>query len=148
MTENTDKITVTLKADASAPWVVIHANSADEAHELLGQVYGGTQSLSEHAALAAMALSLTWRDERAKHIQEGSAVGRVAQAVGGTVVQEQAQPQGQNLQAPPSCIHGERVFREGNGAKGPWAAYFCPTPKDTPGQCKPLFRDKKTGQFS
>lgn len=37
----------------------------------------------------------------------------------------------------PTCQHGERVFREGDGAKGHWRAWFCPTPKNTPGQCSP-----------
>lgn len=37
---------------------------------------------------------------------------------------------------PPSCPHGQRVYRTGQGAKGPWQAYFCPTPKGTPGQCE------------
>lgn len=43
----------------------------------------------------------------------------------------------------PSCQHGQRVGREGNGAKGPWRAYFCPTPKGTPDQCDPIWVDRK-----
>jgi hypothetical protein len=43
----------------------------------------------------------------------------------------------------PSCQHGQRVGREGNGAKGPWRAYFCPTPKGTPDQCDPMWVDRK-----
>lgn len=39
----------------------------------------------------------------------------------------------------PSCVHGPRVFRTGTSAKGTWQAYFCPTPKGTPDQCKPNF---------
>lgn len=37
----------------------------------------------------------------------------------------------------PQCQHGPRTPRSGNGAKGPWRAYMCPTPKGTPGQCEP-----------
>lgn len=37
----------------------------------------------------------------------------------------------------PQCPHGERVFRSGNGARGPWSAWMCPAPKGTPGQCQP-----------
>ena len=37
------------------------------------------------------------------------------------------------------CVHGAMTYRTGNGAKGPWQAYFCPTPKGTPGQCDPQF---------
>lgn len=43
--------------------------------------------------------------------------------------------------APPSsghtCVHGERKFVTGQGAKGPWKAYMCNTPKGTPNQCAP-----------
>lgn len=40
-----------------------------------------------------------------------------------------------------NCIHGERAHRTGTSqATGkPWAAYFCPTPKGTVGQCEPEF---------
>ena len=41
--------------------------------------------------------------------------------------------------AKPLCNHGPRVGRAGSGAKGPWRAYFCPTPKGTPGQCEPVW---------
>lgn len=34
-----------------------------------------------------------------------------------------------------TCLHGERIQRSGNGAKGPWVGWFCPTPKGTPDQC-------------
>lgn len=43
----------------------------------------------------------------------------------------------------PSCQHGQRIGREGNGAKGPWRAFFCPTPKGTPDQCDPQWVDRK-----
>ena len=35
------------------------------------------------------------------------------------------------------CEHGKRVRRTGTNAKGEWVGWFCPTPKGTPGQCKP-----------
>lgn len=37
----------------------------------------------------------------------------------------------------PMCAHGERNYVTGNGAKGPWKAWMCPTPKGTPGKCDP-----------
>lgn len=46
---------------------------------------------------------------------------------------QQAVPQGQ------SCVHGPRQYREGQGAKGTWKAWFCPTPKGTPDQCEPVW---------
>lgn len=42
-----------------------------------------------------------------------------------------------------TCAHGVMVKRTGVGQKGEWRAWFCPTPKDTPGQCKPVFADKR-----
>lgn len=41
----------------------------------------------------------------------------------------------------PACDHGPRVFREGNGPKGHWTAYFCPEPKGSP-QCAPIWGKK------
>ena len=37
------------------------------------------------------------------------------------------------------CKHGKMTFRSGTNAKGTWKGFFCPTPKDTPGQCKAEF---------
>ena len=39
--------------------------------------------------------------------------------------------------ATPQCEHGDRTYKTGTGAKGPWAAWFCGTPKGTPDQCAP-----------
>lgn len=39
------------------------------------------------------------------------------------------------------CKHGERVKRQGQGAKGMWYAAFCPTAKGSPDQCEPLWLD-------
>lgn len=49
--------------------------------------------------------------------------------------------------ATPSCQHGPRTARGGNGAKGPWRAWMCPTPKGTPGQCEPLWVRKGTPEW-
>ena len=46
---------------------------------------------------------------------------------------------GQGQQNAPQCPHGQRVYREGVGSRGPWRAYFCPAAKGTPGQCAPDF---------
>lgn len=37
----------------------------------------------------------------------------------------------------PTCPHGTRLFKRGVGAKGAWAAYFCPAPKGDPSACAP-----------
>ena len=47
----------------------------------------------------------------------------------------------------PSCAHGPRTAKSGSSAKGPWRAWFCPTPKDTPGQCKPEFATRGTSAW-
>lgn len=39
----------------------------------------------------------------------------------------------------PVCVHGVRKAVKGNGAKGEWRAYMCPTPKGTPNQCDPVW---------
>ena len=48
--------------------------------------------------------------------------------------QQQAPSWSQPATAAPSCRHGERTYREGTGAKGPWKAYFCPS-KNRADQC-------------
>lgn len=52
--------------------------------------------------------------------------------------------QAANAPANDSCSHG-RTLREGQGAKGPWAALFCNAPKGS--NCDPLWK-QKDGSFS
>ena len=64
-------------------------------------------------------------------------VALVQQKLGGSVVSAPAQAApalGEN-----QCQHGNLVWREGQGPKGPWKGWFCPAPKGTPGQCAPKF---------
>ena len=65
-----------------------------------------------------------------------SGMGLVKSELGGVVVSE--------TQSGRKCDHGWMQYKTGQGAKGQWEAYFCPTPKGTPGQCKPV--DAKTGK--
>lgn len=44
----------------------------------------------------------------------------------------------------PQCAHGPRVGRSGVGAKGPWKAWFCNTPKGAPDQCDAIFLKRGT----
>jgi predicted RNase H-like HicB family nuclease len=37
------------------------------------------------------------------------------------------------------CLHGLMTKREGSGQYGPYKAYYCPTPKGTADQCKPIY---------
>ena len=46
-----------------------------------------------------------------------------------------------------TCQHGVMVKRKGTSAKGEWRAFFCPTPKDTPGQCSAIFAKRNTPEW-
>jgi hypothetical protein len=63
-------------------------------------------------------------------------ISEIAQSVGGTITAI-------NVAAPstpsPSCKHGTRKHKGGQGAKGPWQAWMCPSAKGTPDQCEPLW---------
>lgn len=41
--------------------------------------------------------------------------------------------------AAPMCDHGARIKRTGTNARGAWTGWFCPLPRDSPGQCKPQY---------
>jgi hypothetical protein len=138
MTDNTDKITVTLKADGSAPWIVLHAASAEEAHSLLGAVYSGEQNLAEHAAAASAVVTLSWSEEKKRH-QGNGPVETVTNAVGGQVQAQAAAAPAGGMPNAPTCVHGEMVHRSGEKNGRAWSGWFCPTPKNTPGQCSPQF---------
>jgi hypothetical protein len=58
-------------------------------------------------------------------------------ALGATVVDK---PASTAPGAPaPSCKHGTRKHKGGQGAKGPWQAWMCPSAKGTPDQCEPMW---------
>ena len=50
--------------------------------------------------------------------------------------------------AAPNCAHGPRTGRSGTGAKGPWKAWFCNTPKGTPDQCEAIFLNRNTPEWN
>ena len=88
-----------------------------------------------------------------------SAVDIVANALGGTVISETPTtgfaPVPPPVSAAPStsagqvsCSHGSMIGRKGNGAKGEWKGYFCPTPKGTPDQCQPQWLTKKDAAWN
>lgn len=37
------------------------------------------------------------------------------------------------------CVHGDRIKRTGNNARGPWVGWFCPQPRGSKDQCAPKF---------
>lgn len=85
--------------------------------------------------------------------QERAAISAVETALGATALPPAVDPFGGSFApvAPPAgasagdrtCSHGVMVKRTGQGAKGEWRAWFCPTPKGTADQCKPQFADRK-----
>ena len=83
-------------------------------------------------------------------------VALVQASLGGEVVAEvpafapKAPPVGVSAPAgnDKMCIHGAMVKRTGNGAKGEWRAFFCPTPKGTADQCSPTFANRNTPEWN
>lgn len=47
-----------------------------------------------------------------------------------------------------ACKHGAMQARTGTGAKGPWKAYMCPSPKGTPDQCDPQWIRRNDPEWS
>ena len=38
-----------------------------------------------------------------------------------------------------ACRHGNMVYKEGVGAKGPWKGYMCAAPKGAPDKCQTIW---------
>lgn len=131
-----DKVVVTLKADAGydAPWVVFHGSSNAEVADLIGAA----------EATGLLALVARASGELKGHYQAGKGLG--ATPVQSPAAAEQQYQQGGYQQQPPpqqappgntpTCPHGTKTYKSGNGAKGPWQAYFCPA-RDKAQQCPP-----------
>jgi hypothetical protein len=147
MSENTTGLTVTLKAGTGfeAPWIVIHAADATDA---LNQINTG-----DFATLAERTVSAAEFFRAAHNVKNGLAAREPA-------VQQPPQQEWNNTGSAPNwsqqgsqqaapapaaqdgkqCAHGAMVYREAKPGSGKtWRAYFCPTPQNTPGQCKPEF---------
>lgn len=93
--------------------------------------------------LSEMAASLTGAGSAVQ------AVTNVINAFPGATVDHTAHPVNQNIApAGKNCIHGPMTKREGSGAKGPWKAYMCPTPKGTPDQCTPEFLKRGSNEWN
>lgn len=90
-------------------------------------------------------------DGSAGTVTEQAAVAMVSNAFAAAPVNDDPFGDSFAAVAPPAaaaagdrtCTHGVMVKRTGMGQKGEWRAWFCPTPKDTPGQCKPAFADRR-----
>lgn len=78
------------------------------------------------------------------------AVQNVAAAFAGAEVVHTAHPTNAGNLGPSSktCSHGVMTKRTGAGAKGPWKAYMCPSPKGTPDQCEPVWVRRHDSEWS
>lgn len=132
---------VTIKppaAYASAPWLNFQGQDVSEVENQLKDVFPGIEydSFTELVTKAYLEYGAVL-----------TAVAGLAAPVPAQRTEVDPAPTQARAAAPaapsgppaPQCPHGEKVYREGNGAKGPWKAWFCPSPKGTPGQCKADF---------
>jgi hypothetical protein len=78
------------------------------------------------------------------------AVSNVRDAFPNAQVDHTAHPTQTSSIAPQgrSCVHGGMTKRQGNGAKGPWKGYMCPTPKGTADQCDPVFIRRNDAEWN
>lgn len=162
------KLNATLKGGAGydAPWLTIGSDDPNELHALVTKFAGVDPSVDTGAAIVAAATKFqgfwTAKDTLGAQVvspqpqgfttQQQAAVQGYQQAatqaapVGPAtqyITGQQAAPQVPQQQAAtppgPSCQHGPMTFRSGNKNGKAWSAYFCPTPKGTPGQCDPVW---------
>lgn len=136
---NRFKIGLTFKAAAGydAEWITptVYGETAEEAAtgavDLMKAL--ADKGVIDLAALAAKKVRETHQPTAGKG---GNSAPKTFS--GGKVQTQQGAPDGD------SCPHG-RTLREGQGAKGAWAALFCNAPKGS--GCDPLWR-QKDGSFS
>lgn len=107
--------------------------------------FGFKKALEDVALLApdiaATIAALTGTATLAKAGVTGTSAPQEPQASNGFGTQP-AQPPAQPQAPAPQCQHGTRTHRKGNGSRGEWQAFFCPTEKGTVGQCDPLWLKK------
>ena len=119
---------------------LIAGNTNDEFKINLAQILGdvGAENL-----ISTMATSL-----EGAPMSYATAVGNLAQGLGAVPVSnsqtftQSTGPMGR------TCKHGEMTKRTGAGAKGPWKAFMCPSPKGTPDQCEPAWIRRTDTEWS
>ena len=117
------KVTVTLKGGIgfNAPWVVIHGKDVADALDQINDPQ--ITDLLERAQKA----SKYFADKAETPVPTPTAQtqsGQPAASVAGSGTVK-------------TCPHGQMALKSGVSATGKaWSGWFCPTPKDTPGQCK------------
>ena len=126
--ESDGKVVLTFKGgrDFDAPWVVIHANGLQEAHDFV---------VGDNASLLAVVMERV--QVAAKHF-----AGKPAAAAQGGA-QPSTEPPQASQEAPGGekrfCSHGEMVFKSGvaKGTGKPYSLFSCTAPREH--QCKAQF---------
>lgn len=121
--------------------ITVRGDSAEELASNIGGLV--SQGINDHVS----ALEELFVGSKAT-----SAVAQVQASLGATVVGEtkfapKAPPAGGVSTGGKTCVHGAMVKRTGNGAKGEWRGFFCPTPKGTEGQCAPAFAKQGSAEW-
>ena len=120
---------------------LIAGNTADEFKVNLTQILG---DVGAEGLLSTMATSL-----EGVPMSYATAVGNLAQGLGATPVPSSNQTFTQSTgPSGRTCKHGEMTKRTGEGAKGPWKAFMCPSPKGTPDQCEPAWIRRTDTEWS
>lgn len=125
------KLVTTLKGGSSFtdPWIVLHAESLEETEEFFSKANANR--------LAALMERVQNAGKHFVTLGGGPAPATSAPAQARSAVPAEAQsaPDGDSRQ----CRHGEMQYKTGSKNGRTWKGFFCPTPKDTPGQCSPEF---------
>lgn len=126
-THSTTEVVVTLKGGNgyAEPWVVLHAADVASANALLTDDASATRDLLDATRKAA-------------DYFVGS--GGTAVAPPAAPAARESAPGGEKR----SCTHGEMKYQTGVAKSGPnigsvWKRFVCPTPRDTPDQCRPEY---------
>ncbi|WP_018565017.1 hypothetical protein [Streptomyces sp. PsTaAH-124] len=144
-TPNKFAIGLTLKAGAGfdCEWITpkVYGQTADEAAQntvdlIKALADKGVVELTSQAANAVRGAY--------KGTSGGGNASRGGAAVPKTFSNGKVQPKAEAAPDNDTCPHG-RTLREGQGAKGPWAAMFC-SAREKHEQCDPLWR-QKDGSF-
>lgn len=122
------KVVLTFKGGRGyeAPWIVIHANSLQEAHDSV---------VGDNATLLAVVMDRV--QTASKHFASIGADSQPAQQQGGGGAPQASQsaPGGEKRY----CTHGEMVFKTGvaKASGKPYSLFSCTAPRDQ--QCKAQF---------
>lgn len=166
MSEVGKSVSVTLKGPGQYEdsWIVLYADGPQEAAQLVAAATGLDQATAALRSLSDVVAEAQTVFKGQVNAAKGFA-GPVQHATGASEqavtapqtpnvvpfpmltpqapqVPAQVLPQQAPAQPGMACQHGPRTYRNGQGRTGPWAAWFCPLPKGTPGQCDPSWVDQ------